>query len=61
MVSAGVTNDLVRREREVQGRFPSAHLIQIGPKTTRRAALYWMRHSTPGDFMVLQSTNGGVD
>lgn len=38
----GVTNDLVRRESEHQERFPASHLVKIGRRTFRAAALKWI-------------------
>jgi len=43
VVHRGVTNDLQRREREHQERFPDTHIEQIGRRTTREAGLKWER------------------
>ncbi len=38
-----VTNDLERREREHQVRYPGSHIVQIGRRTTRAQALKWAK------------------
>lgn len=43
VVARGITYDLNRREAEVQQTWPSSILIQIGRRTTRKAALKWER------------------
>lgn len=41
IVHRGITNDLDRREQEHQGTWPNGHILQIGNRTTRDAALDW--------------------
>ncbi len=41
VVHSGITNDLDRREREHQRRWPSGHIDQVGRATTREAARRW--------------------
>ena len=43
IIQRNVTSDLVRREIEHQIRYPESKVIQIGRKTTRKAALLWLR------------------
>ena len=43
IVHRGVTNDLDRRESEHQLTWSDAHILQVGRKTTRDAALTWER------------------
>ena len=45
VVYRGVTNDLRRREREHQARFPGATIHQVGRKITRPSALKWERNN----------------
>lgn len=44
----GITDDLKRREQEHQEKFPGSHIVQIGHKTTRGAALRWERRGGKG-------------
>lgn len=39
----GITNNLRRRQSEHRRRFPGATIVQIGRRTTRKAALRWER------------------
>lgn len=41
MVYRGVTNDLDRREKEHQKSSPGSHIVQVGRRTTKAAALKW--------------------
>lgn len=43
IVHVGVTNDLDRRENEHQriSGLPNGHIVQVGRRTTRDAALAW--------------------
>lgn len=41
VVHHGITNDLERREREHQERWPGSRIQKIGRKTTRLAARKW--------------------
>jgi len=43
IVHRGITNDLCRREREHQSRYPCSQIRQVGRRTTREAALVWER------------------
>ena len=45
IVYFGVTNDLERREAEHQTRWPDGHVVQVGYRTTRQAALVWERET----------------
>lgn len=41
VIHRGVTNDLDRREQEHQKAWPGSHIVQVGRRTTRAAALEW--------------------
>ena len=41
ILHSGITNDLDRREGELEKKWPSGHIVQIGRATTRDAALEW--------------------
>lgn len=43
IVHYGVTYDLERREAEHQEEYPDSRIEQVGPATTRDAALKWER------------------
>lgn len=43
VVHRGVTNNLARREAEHKERFPDSHIVQVGHRTSRDAALKWER------------------
>ncbi|MDN5211614.1 hypothetical protein QQ020_06115 [Fulvivirgaceae bacterium BMA12] len=43
IVHRGITNDLERREEEHQNNYRNGHIVQIGNRTTREAALKWER------------------
>ena len=43
IVHRGITDDLERRLQEHQQDFSGSHILQIGNKTTRDAALRWER------------------
>ena len=43
VVHRGITDDLGRREGEHQQEFPGSHIVQVGNRTTRGAALRWER------------------
>ncbi len=47
----GITNDLARRSKEHQRRFPDAHVVQVGRRTTRDAALKWERQQFKKGYM----------
>jgi len=49
VVHRGITDDLERREREHQQKNPSGHIIQIGRRTSKEAALEWERKGGKGD------------
>ena len=40
-VHSGITNDLERREKEHQQKWPSGHIKQAGRRTTGEAAREW--------------------
>lgn len=40
-VHGGITDDLERREKEHQQKWPSGHIVQVGRRTTREAAGKW--------------------
>lgn len=42
------TYDLVRREAEHQARYPGSRVAQVGRRTTRKAALAWLRKQKQG-------------
>ena len=48
IVHRGITYDLVRREQEHQLEWPNGHIVQIGNRTTRDAALEWERNGGIG-------------
>jgi len=41
IVHSGITNDLERREGELEQKWPSGHIVQVGRKTTEEAAMEW--------------------
>jgi len=41
IVHGGITDDLERREKEHQHRWPNGHIKQVGRKTTEEAAREW--------------------
>ena len=41
IVHSGITNDLDRRGDEHQQKWPSGHIVQVGYRTTREAAMNW--------------------
>ena len=41
IVHSGITQDLERREKEHQQRWPSGHIVQVGHATTEEAAREW--------------------
>ena len=41
IVHGGITNDLERREREYQQKWPKGHIRQVGKRTTEEAAREW--------------------
>lgn len=41
IVHSGVTDDLERREREHQMKWPKGHIVQVGRRTTEDAANKW--------------------
>ena len=43
IIYRGITNDLERRQRGFQARYPGARIVQVGRRTTREAALRWER------------------
>lgn len=45
IVHGGITNDLDRREREHRQKWPNGHIVKVGRKTNRRAALAWEREN----------------
>jgi predicted GIY-YIG superfamily endonuclease len=44
VVHRGITNDLCRREREHQAKYPYSQIRQVGRRTTREAAFAWERN-----------------
>ena len=40
-VHSGITNELERREKEHQQKWPSGHIKQVGRRTTGEAAREW--------------------
>ena len=48
IIRSGITNDLERREREHQARYPGTHVVQVGRATTRKAALEWEKRQRKG-------------
>ena len=41
IVHGGITNDLDRREKEHQQKFPRGHIKQVGRRTTDEVARNW--------------------
>ena len=41
IVHGGITNDLDRREKEHQQKWPEGHIKQVGHRTTEEAARDW--------------------
>lgn len=48
IVHRGITDDLERREQEHQQEFSGSHIVQVGNRTTRGAALRWERKGGKG-------------
>lgn len=48
IIRSGVTNDLERRERELQAQYPGSHIKKVGNRTTREAALAWEKDQKKG-------------
>ena len=44
VVRRGITNDLNRREREHQAKYPASQIRQVGRRTSREAVLAWERN-----------------
>lgn len=44
VVHRGITDDLERRESEHKDNYGAGHIIKVGNKTTREAALKWERN-----------------
>ena len=45
IVHGGITNDLARREKEHQEKWPSGHIVQVGNITTEKAAREWEKEN----------------
>lgn len=45
IVHGGITNNLERREQEHKRDWPKGHIVQVGRKTTKEAALKWEREN----------------
>lgn len=43
IVHGGITDNLQRRAKEWSPAYPNAHMVQVGRRTTREAALKWER------------------
>ena len=43
IIDKGITFDLIRRECDLQEKFPGVRLKQVGRRTTHIAALKWLR------------------
>ncbi len=41
VVHGGITEDLVRREKEHMQKWPKGHIYKVGNKTTEEAAMDW--------------------
>ena len=41
IVHGGITGDLEQREKEHQQKWPKGHIVQVGLKTTEKAAREW--------------------
>ena len=41
IIESGITDDMERREQEHQRKHPTAHIKQVGRRTTEEAALNW--------------------
>jgi len=41
IVHSGITDDLERREKEHQRKWPKGHITQVGHRTTEEAARKW--------------------
>lgn len=41
IVHRGITGDLKQREQEHQQKWPGGHIVQVGRRTTKDAALKW--------------------
>lgn len=48
IIRSGVTNDLKRREKEHQAKYPGSRIQKIGNVTTRAAALNWEKDEKKG-------------
>ena len=45
VVHGGITEDLERREKEHQQKWPNGHIKQIGRRTTEEAAQNWEKEN----------------
>lgn len=50
IVHVGITSDLSRREGEHRRDRPNGHIVQVGNKVTREAALQWEREEKQRRF-----------
>ena len=41
IMHSGITEDLERREKQHQQKWPKGHIVQVGRKTTEEAAEKW--------------------
>ena len=48
IIQSGITDDLERREQEHQQKHPTAHIKQVGRKTTEDAARDWEHNQSKG-------------
>jgi predicted GIY-YIG superfamily endonuclease len=48
VIHRGITNNLSRREKEHQTKYPGSKIKQVGRRTTRKAALEWERNKGKG-------------
>ena len=61
VIYRGVTIDLERREKEHQKTSPGSHVVQVGRKTTRAAALKWEQSAgSPSGWDVRKATKTAI-
>ena len=61
VIHRGVTNNLERREIEHQKTSPGSHIVQVGRRTTRTAALKWEKEAgSPSGWDVRKATKRAI-
>lgn len=62
VVYCGVTNDLDRREKEHQMTSPGSHIVKVGRRTTKSAALKWEKSAgSPNGSQVRTAAKKAIE